>query len=193
MPTIDPSFRCPIWELERCAMTETINLSPSIWHETPSPSLHAKMVNPVSASTTATHSTSYSSASRGPWPTSNEISIRSEPRASYLLLMLTALYWQIPFHLDHIERTAFVTNRGKYCFNRMPFGVCNAPWIFAEMAQKTLSHIPELLIYMGDLYELSATWENHLNSLEALFAALQAAGLTLKSSQVSFGPKLVRT
>ncbi|CAB1109534.1 unnamed protein product [Ectocarpus sp. CCAP 1310/34] len=33
-------------------------------------------------------------------------------------------YWQIPVHPDHVERTAFVTNSGKYCYKRMPFGVC---------------------------------------------------------------------
>ena len=84
-----------------------------------------------------------------------------------------------------------MTNRGKYCFNRMPFGVCNAPWLFTEMAQKTLGYIPELLIYMDDLCVLSATWESHIKSLESLFAALQEATLALKPSKMSFGPKSV--
>ena len=104
---------------------------------------------------------------------------------------VASAYWQVPVHPDHVERTAFVTNRGKYCFNRMPFGVCNALWRFTEMAQKTLGHIPELLIYMDDLRLLSATWESHIKSLESLFAALQEAGLTLKPSKMSFGPKSV--
>ena len=33
----------------------------------------------------------------------------------------------------------------------MPFGVCNAPWLFTEIAHETLGHIPELHIYMDDL------------------------------------------
>ena len=99
--------------------------------------------------------------------------------------------WQIPVHPDHVESTAFVTNSGKYCYKRMPFGVCNAPWLFTEMAHKTLGHIPELLVYMDDLCVLSATWENHLRSLESMFVALQAAGLTLKPSKLAFGPKSV--
>ena len=63
----------------------------------------------------------------------------------------------------------------------MPFGVCKAQWLFTEMAHKTLGHIPELLIYMDDLRVLSATWENNMKSLESMIAALQAAGLTLRS------------
>ena len=100
-------------------------------------------------------------------------------------------YWQIPVHPDHVETTAFVTNAGKYCCKRMPFGVGNPPWLFSEMAHKTLGHVAVVLIYMDDLCVLFTTWENHSKSLESMFAALQAAGLTLKPSKVAFGPKLV--
>ena len=59
------------------------------------------------------------------------------------------------------------------------------------MAHKTLGHIPELLIYMDDLCVLSTTWEKNLKSLESMFAALQAPGLTLKPSELAFGPRSV--
>ena len=37
-------------------------------------------------------------------------------------------YWQISVHPDHVEFTAFVSKKsGKYCYNCMPFGGCNAP------------------------------------------------------------------
>ena len=100
-------------------------------------------------------------------------------------------YWQIPVHPDNVKRTAFVTNYGKYFFNRMSFGICNAPWLFTKMPQGTLGHIPELLLCIDDSCVLSATWESHINPLDNLFAALQAAGLTLKPSKIPFGPKLV--
>lgn len=64
-------------------------------------------------------------------------------------------YWQIPVHPDHVESTPFVTNSGRYCYERMLFGVCNAPWLFTEMAHKTLGHIPELcclFIWMISVY-----------------------------------------
>ena len=56
---------------------------------------------------------------------------------------VASAYWKFSIHPDHVEWTAFVANRGKYCFNRMLFGVCNAPWLFQEMVQKTFGHIPE--------------------------------------------------
>lgn len=102
-----------------------------------------------------------------------------------------SVYWQIPVHPDRVEAAEFVSNHGQQCYKRMPFGVCNAPCFFTEMAQRTSGHIPELLIYMGDLCVSFATWENHLKSLENMFVALQAAGVTLNPSQREFDPKMV--
>ena len=74
----------------------------------------------------------------------------------------------------------------------MPFDACDAPWLFTEeKAHETLDHTPKLLIYMDDFFDLSTTWEDHLKPLEGMFAALQAAGLTLKPSKLVFGPKSV--
>ena len=55
---------------------------------------------------------------------------------------------------------------------------------FASFGQRS-----GLLVYMVDVIACSATCEAHLNLLEDMFRALQAAGLTLKPSKISFGPK----
>ena len=130
---------------------------------------------------------------RKSWPTANlGDNIDTVGGAKFMSVAdVQSAYWQIPVHPDHVETKAFVTNSGKYCSKRMPFGVCNAPWLFTEMAHKTLGHIPELLIYTDDLCVFSTTWENHLKSLQSMFAALQAVDLTLKPSKLAFGPKSV--
>ena len=63
---------------------------------------------------------------RKPWSMANlERNLDSVGAARFISIAdVASAYWQIPVHPDHIERTAFVTNRGKYCFNRMPFGGC---------------------------------------------------------------------
>ena len=55
----------------------------------------------------------------------------------------------------------------------MPFGVCNAPWLFQHMSV-TFSHLgPEsgILTYMDDIICLNCTFEAHLKSLEQRFSA----------------------
>ncbi|CAB1103188.1 unnamed protein product [Ectocarpus sp. CCAP 1310/34] len=49
-----------------------------------------------------------------------------------------------------------------------------------------------LLVYMDDLICCSSTWEGHLKLSENTFQALQAARLTLKPSNVQFGPQEVK-
>ena len=94
----------------------------------------------------------------------------------------------------HVDRTAFVTPRGKYCFKRMPFGVANAPWRFRHVMPLALGHLASdsgILSYMNDLICINHTFESHLVSLEKTFAALHVAGLTLKPSKIQFGKKEV--
>ena len=61
-------------------------------------------------------------------------------------------FWQLPVAEEHIDRAAFVTPTGKFCFKRMPFGVCKAPWLFQRVMSVTLGHLgPEsgILTYIG--------------------------------------------
>ncbi|CAB1098409.1 unnamed protein product [Ectocarpus sp. CCAP 1310/34] len=107
---------------------------------------------------------------------------------------ILSAFWQIPVAEEHVDRTAFVTHNGKYCFKRMPFGVANAPWLFQHVMSIALGHLgPDsgVLLYMDNLICINRTFETHLVSIEKMFAALQAAGLTLKPSKIQFGRKEV--
>ena len=47
-------------------------------------------------------------------------------------------FHQQPVADSDIESTAFVTEKGKYCFKRMPFGVSNAPWLYQSTTSLAL-------------------------------------------------------
>ena len=60
------------------------------------------------------------------------------------------------------------------------------------MMSVTFGHLgPQsgILTYMDDIICLNSTFEDHLKSLEQMFSALQAAGLTLKPTKLQFGQK----
>ena len=42
-------------------------------------------------------------------------------------------FHQIPMHQDDREKTAFVTEKGLYCYQVMPFGLKNAPATFQRL------------------------------------------------------------
>lgn len=104
-------------------------------------------------------------------------------------------YHQIPIAASEQDKTAFVTQNGKWVFKRLPFGIANAPFLFSRIMSLAFAHFgPKsgLLVYMDDCICCSATWDSHIQLLENMFKALQAAGLTLKPSKVQFGPKEVK-
>ena len=48
-------------------------------------------------------------------------------------------FWQVPLDEQSRLLTTFITPFGRFCFNRLPFGICSAPEIF----QRTMSGILE--------------------------------------------------
>ena len=108
---------------------------------------------------------------------------------------IQSAYWQIPIAKKDCHKTAFVTSKGKYIFQVLPFVIANAPWIFQRVMSLAFANFGQssgLLVYMNDVIAYSASWEAHLRLLEDMFRALQTAGLTLKPSKIHFGPKEVQ-
>ena len=71
----------------------------------------------------------------------------------YSTLDLASGYWQVEVNPLDREKTAFTTPLGLFEFNRMPFGLCNAPATFQRLMQKCLGDKVNyfLLIYLDDI------------------------------------------
>ena len=48
-------------------------------------------------------------------------------------------FWQVPLDDESKLLTTFITPSGRFCFNRLPFGITSAPEVF----QRTMSNILE--------------------------------------------------
>ena len=60
--------------------------------------------------------------------------------------------WQVPIKEDHKSKMAFRTSSGQlYEFNRLPFGLCNAPATFSQLMDNVLSGLSwEVCLYYLD-------------------------------------------
>lgn len=102
-------------------------------------------------------------------------------------------YWSIPVAETDKEKTAFSVSRGKFEFNVMPFGLCNAGASYQRMMDINLAGLPtnRILAYMDDIVVFSKTFDEHLSSIEQLFQRLQTSGISLKLSKCVFASNKV--
>lgn len=100
----------------------------------------------------------------------------------YSTLDLASGYWQVEVAPEDQEKTAFTTPFGLYHFERIPFGLCNAPATFQRQMQRCLGAqvYDHLLIYLDDVIVYSPNFTAHLQHLEKVFTCLQEHGLKLQ-------------
>lgn len=102
---------------------------------------------------------------------------------------LRAGYWQIPVRPADREKTTFITPFGTYLFNRMPFGLRNAPASFQRLIDKVKRTLVGVMIlaYLDDIILLSKDFESHLRDLDRVFQALRHYQLRAKREKCQFG------
>lgn len=84
--------------------------------------------------------------------------------------------------------TPFVTPDGLFEYNRMPFGLANAPSVFQRTINSMLKGSDKrlALAYMDDLLIASKTVDEGMQRLERVFQLLRSAKLTLKLEKCHF-------
>lgn len=101
---------------------------------------------------------------------------------------LASGYNQVPVVESDRSKTAFCTPFGLFEWNRMPFGLCNAPSTFQRLMQRIFGdqQCQSLLLYLDDIVVFSSTIEQHLERLSVVLGRLQREGLKVKLSKCAF-------
>ncbi|XP_058223239.1 uncharacterized protein LOC131332948 [Rhododendron vialii] len=98
-------------------------------------------------------------------------------------------YHQIAMNLNDMEKTAFITPKGLFCYLVMPFGLKNAGATFQRMVyllfRMLIGEIMEA--YIDDMIVKSLKAENHLSYLAEVFAILKKYKLRLNTDKCAFG------
>ena len=83
-------------------------------------------------------------------------------------------YNQIRMASEDEEKTAFITNRGLYCYRIMPFGLKNAGATYQRLVNKIFKEQigRNMEVYVDDMLVKSKSSRNHVADLEEIFDAL---------------------
>jgi len=107
----------------------------------------------------------------------------------FTTLDLASGYLQVPLTETAKEKTAFITPSESGQFERMVFGLINAPYEFSRLMQRILQPLKNKVAmwYLDDILVPSTTFQDLINRLSQVFDALREAKLTLKLSKCHFG------
>lgn len=83
--------------------------------------------------------------------------------------------------------TSFVTPRDSYCFNVCPFGLVNAPSVYARLTRKLLEGTTNVENFVDDILAHNSDFQGHLVTLKDLFDRVRKANIKLKPSKVRIG------
>ena len=101
-------------------------------------------------------------------------------------------FWQIPLASDTRLLTTFLTPFGRYCFNKLPFGITSAPEVFQKRMSTILDGLEGVLCHMDDVLIFGPSQEEHDRNLTATLKRLQSAGVTLNASKCEFNREQVK-
>ena len=103
-------------------------------------------------------------------------------------LDLSKGFYQIGVEKESSEKTAFVSPFGKYAFNRMPFGIKNAPAVFQRCMEEVLRDCFDYSApYIDDILVFSKDGVEHGEHLRRVLGALSDHGLSIRLSKCEFG------
>ena len=77
-------------------------------------------------------------------------------------------YYQVKMKEEDKPKTAFITKYGLFQFNRMSFGLCNAPATYARAMQLVLRGLTWdiVLAFLDDILVMGKDFESHMENLE---------------------------
>ena len=101
-------------------------------------------------------------------------------------------FWQIPLAEESRPLTTFITPFGRYCFNKLPFGISSAPELFQKRMSQILEGLPGVLCLIDDIIIFGKTQAEHDERLIATLKRLQTSRVTLNSEKCEFNKTSIK-
>ena len=94
--------------------------------------------------------------------------------------------WQIPLSPASRLLTTFITPSGRYCFNKLPFGISSVPEHFQKQMSKILTGLDGVVCQMDDVLVFGSDRTQHDARLLVMVQRIESAGVTLNAQKSLF-------
>jgi transposase InsO family protein len=113
----------------------------------------------------------------------------------FSILDMKSGYHQVEVEETHKQRTAFTAGPlGFYEYNRLPFGLSNAPATYQRLMEDCLDGLNHhiCLVYLDDIIIFADSYQKHLDRLEQVFKRLRTCGMKLSKKKCSLFQEKVK-
>ena len=94
-------------------------------------------------------------------------------------------YWSVHLAEDSQELTTFRSPFGRYCFQRLPFGLCVSQDIFQQHMDRIIADVPGCVCIADDIAVMGRTEKEHDQNLNLLMQRARQEGLVFNSKKCS--------
>ena len=101
-------------------------------------------------------------------------------------------FWQIELSKESALLTTFITPFGRFCFNRLPFGITSAPEHFQKRMSEILAGLEGVVCMVDDVLVHGRTQEEHDQRLAAAMERIAQAGVSLNAEKCDFSQSSVK-
>ena len=101
-------------------------------------------------------------------------------------------FWQIPLSTESQLLTTFITPFGRFCFNKLPFGISSAPEVYQKRMNQILEGLPGVVSLIDDILIFGQNQEDHDARLRSVLERLQQAGVTLNAEKCAFSQRSLK-
>ena len=101
-------------------------------------------------------------------------------------------FWQIPLVPESCPLTTFITPYGRFCFNKLPFGISSAPELFQKRMSKILEGLEGVVCQIDDVLVYGKDQAEHDARLRLVLERISKANITLNREKCEFGKSWVK-
>lgn len=123
---------------------------------------------------------------RYPLPNLQDSTQQLSGKSIFSSIDLVRAFHNIPVFPDDVPKTAVISPVGLYEYNRMPFGLRNAPSTFQRFMNAVLKDLSFIFCYIDDILVFSRDKEEHVTHLHTLFTRLRKFGLSVNLNKCQF-------
>ncbi|XP_055915467.1 uncharacterized protein K02A2.6-like [Eupeodes corollae] len=101
-------------------------------------------------------------------------------------------FWQIKLTEESKLLTTFITPFGRFCYNRLPFGITSAPEHYQKRMSSIVRGLEGILCQMDDILVWGSSVNEHDKRLRLVLQRLQTSGVTLNDAKCQFGVQRIK-